>query len=157
MNIDNQLKIEGSTMKKPNDMSCAVFLNTMISTCSIMVSDLSDEYNAERFWITEDRDNLILMAISLKLPDSDHEVWVRFTAAEKWFQIDCGPVSERVSYSRDGADIISSSINDITNWIRDYFDEPESVDESLLDAVMPLENGGALWPISKKNDIRNAA
>ncbi|CAK0767719.1 hypothetical protein WCLP8_4140001 [uncultured Gammaproteobacteria bacterium] len=144
-------------MKKPNDLSCGVFLNTMISTCSIMVSDLSDEYNAERFWITEERDKWILMAISLRLPDSGQEVWVRFTAAEKWFQIDCGPVSERVSYSREGADIISSSINDITNWIRDYFDEPESVDESLLNAVMPFENGGALWPISKKNNILDAA
>ncbi|MEO5334093.1 MAG: hypothetical protein H7839_18940 [Magnetococcus sp. YQC-5] len=144
-------------MKKINDMSCGVFVNTMISTCSIMVSDLSDEYDAERLWVTEERDKWILMAIRLKLPASDQEVWVRFAAAEKWFQIDCGPVSERVSYSRDGADIISSSINEITNWIREYFDDPESVDESLLNSVILTENGGVLWPISRKNNILDAA
>ena len=130
-----------------NSINYGMFLNTMISTCSLMVSELNDEYNAGTFWVSQYTDKFSLMAMSVKLPDSNLEVWVRFTSTNEWFQIDCGPVSERVSYTSNGASTINSSIYEITNWIRDYFDEPQSVDASLLISPTTTNEKPLLWTV----------
>ncbi|MBF0141623.1 MAG: hypothetical protein HQL74_15265 [Magnetococcales bacterium] len=134
-------------MKKTNKTNYGVFLNAMIVNCSSMVNEFKDEYDAGTFWMNQYTDKFSLMAVNITLPDSNLEVWIRFTSTKKWFQIDCGPVSKRVSYTSDGADIISNSINEITSWIRDYFDEPESVDASLLVRPTITDEKPLLWTV----------
>ena len=134
-------------MNSINRMNYGVFLNAMIVNCSSMVSEFKDDYNAGTFWMNQYTDKFSLMAVNIGLPDSNLEVWVRFTSTKKWFQIDCGPVSERVGYTSHGADIIHSRINEITSWIRDYFDEPESVDASLLIRPTITDEKPLLWTV----------
>lgn len=134
-------------MNRRNTVNYSVFLNTMIREWATLVADLEIEYDAGASWIVQDRDDISLQALTLTLPDKTLEICVRFTSTPAWFQIDCGPISKRVSYTRQGADTIRYTTAEISVWMRDCFEQPESVDSSSLFKLTPTDGIRLLWPV----------
>lgn len=135
-------------MRNKNATNYGIFLNTMIRVYQLFTDGLyADKGDKGISWITQEWNEISLMGMSIEVPDSDIKILVRLTSTPEWMQVDCGPVSQRVCYTREGAEIIDDAFDCIFNWIQDCFTEPESIDRSLLFQLTPIDGESMLWPV----------
>ncbi|MBF0453668.1 MAG: hypothetical protein HQL72_02485 [Magnetococcales bacterium] len=122
------------------------FMNTMLRQFTSLVLEICQDNNAGAAWAELSREDISQLMVELSLT-KEVRAQIRCTATAEWFQVECGPVKSRVPYTRNGAETIDRPLDEIREWILDYFDDPESVDQNHLPDPMMKSGPGLLWPV----------
>lgn len=130
-------------MRKQNHWG---FTISMISKFSSLVSNICDTYEAGAFWAELSRDDISQLSLTIDL-SKEIRAEIRCTAMPEWFRVECGPVNARADYTREGAEHLDDALFEIERWIRNYFDDPESVDKQHLPQPFLPFGCGLLWPV----------